>query len=131
MRETKTLLLLIALMGTSSLAFAQTKMIAHKSHSGKVGTFSIRGEGNFGLGPMKIAEKVEKLSDTTLVEIGRWNEVGYNGEGTYRDTMKIEDYEYFRMDRNYDLEARKIRYEHIEFVGFTEEELRLKAPSQE
>jgi len=32
-----------------STAFAQTKKIAHRSHSGKNSVFTVEGEGNFGL----------------------------------------------------------------------------------
>ncbi len=64
---------------------AQTKIIAHKSHSGKMETFSAKGDGNFGEiePPMKI-DTIIKISDTSVVQISR---MGWHHE----DVMRIVD----------------------------------------
>lgn len=63
----KMLLLLLLVAGTSATTFAQTKKIAHRSHSGKAATFTIDGRDNFGLGEeqkkqMEMARKAKSDS---------------------------------------------------------------------
>jgi len=63
----KTLILTIALFILSLTAFSQTKMIAHKSHSGSLQTFTTKGAHNFGNPPMPmVIDTVKRLSDTTV-----------------------------------------------------------------
>ena len=65
----------ILLIITSFLSiglFAQTKIIAHKSHSGKPNTFNINNSSdNFGL-PSSYIDTIFKISDTCVLEVG-WN----------------------------------------------------------
>lgn len=99
--------------------FAQTKLIAHKSHSGKLSTFSIKTEGNFGLSAWPVPEKVIKLSDSTLVEVGHMEGMGVSHE--YRDTILIKSHSCFSEGAH---PGEKARYENVEFIGFTPDELR-------
>lgn len=71
--------LFFLLLGTN--AFAQTKMIGHKSHSGNKANFTLMEEGNFGEPPMPIVPRViTKISDTLFV-------VTYSGYRIKRDTI--------------------------------------------
>jgi hypothetical protein len=55
-------LLLFALAGFSTAGFSQTKMIAHRSHSGSNSTFTLAGPDNFGETPeMAEARKKKEL----------------------------------------------------------------------
>jgi hypothetical protein len=60
----KQLILFVALMLASVLAFAQTKRIAHRSHSGKDHTFRLLGGDNFGLPEKKPVKKVMSKKDS-------------------------------------------------------------------
>lgn len=67
MKGTQMLLVLMLMYGTAS---SQTKKIAHKSHSGSVRSFSLKGSGSFGIvhkekykAPKK--DSVSKTKDTT------------------------------------------------------------------
>ena len=59
----KLTLLLAAAIAFGSSAFAQTKKIAHRSHSGKNSSFTVSEEGNFGL-PSDYKSKAVKDSST-------------------------------------------------------------------
>jgi len=52
----------------SSFSFAQTGLIAHKSHSGNAESYAFAAFGNFG-NPPPILRLVEKINDTTIVMI--------------------------------------------------------------
>ncbi len=55
----KRVFLLIVLAAVSSVGFAQTKRIAHRSHSGANRTFSLNGIDNFGTTPEMIKKQQE------------------------------------------------------------------------
>jgi hypothetical protein len=58
----KRLFLLFALAGLSTAGYSQTKMIAHRSHSGSNSTFTLAGPDNFGETPeMAEARKKQAL----------------------------------------------------------------------
>ena len=59
------LILLFLFMGLN--AFGQTKMIAHKSHSGSVETFTTKGAHNVGI--VEMLDSVIKLTDTSALFI--------------------------------------------------------------
>src|SRR5690606_27095393 len=71
MKTTYSLLLLVIV--AAAPAFAQTKMVAHKSHSGSAETFSVRGAGNFGeteeMRRRSRITKVIRISDTSAIEV--------------------------------------------------------------
>ena len=56
----KRLLLLFVLAGFSTAGFSQTKMIAHRSHSGSNSTFTLAGPDNFGETPEMAAARKKK-----------------------------------------------------------------------
>jgi hypothetical protein len=58
----KRFLVLFVLAGFSTAGFSQTKMIAHRSHSGSNSTFTLAGPDNFGETPeMAEARKKKEL----------------------------------------------------------------------
>ncbi|MBL4755603.1 MAG: hypothetical protein JKY52_18675 [Flavobacteriales bacterium] len=71
----------VLLLLVSTYTCAQTKMIAHLSHSGNVNTFSFNGEGNFGLREPRLQEIV-KISDTAVVAM-----FDFSYSGSRRDTL--------------------------------------------
>lgn len=72
------LFLVFALFSTG-VAFAQTGLIAHKSHSGTAATFTFADPGNFGA-PSPTLVSVKWLNDSTVVQkMDRW---GGNREDT-------------------------------------------------
>ncbi len=50
----KKIFMLVLMVCSASILFAQTKKIAHRSHSGSDRTFTIKGESNFGATPEMI-----------------------------------------------------------------------------
>ena len=79
-------LLLLAVLLTTTIATAQTKMVAHRSHSGSIETFDINGPGNFGETEEMRREaarggilKVIRLSDTSSIQVYKdLNDTTYN-----------------------------------------------------
>ena len=66
----KHILFLAFAMAFAYSSSAQTKMIAHRSHSGSDATFSLRGLDNFGyVPPMKEIKPIEPTKDTAKAEI--------------------------------------------------------------
>lgn len=68
----KLILTICLLAGFSATGFSQTKRIAHRSHSGNNGSFSIAGVHNFGLTPemeeeRKRKEKLQKAKADSLM----------------------------------------------------------------
>lgn len=65
----KTFFFLLLLLACTP-AFAQTKLVAHRSHGGSNATFTAREAGNFGEYEHRpVLRKVVKLSDTTAEEV--------------------------------------------------------------
>ncbi|MEO6611416.1 MAG: hypothetical protein ABIT05_04765 [Chitinophagaceae bacterium] len=68
----KRFLLLFVLAGLSATGFSQTKMIAHRSHSGSNSTFTLAGPDNFGETPeMAEARKKKELERAKADSIAR------------------------------------------------------------
>jgi len=65
----KMLLLLLLVAGTAATTFAQTKKIAHRSHSGKASTFTIDGADNFGLTPEMKRKEMERKAKADSVRM--------------------------------------------------------------
>jgi len=96
----------------SLTTYSQTKIIAHKSHSGKASTFNIHSVHNFGLGPMISTDTVIHVSDSIFVAVMS----EYLSKKTWKDTV-----EYSATNKNYYLQ-------HI-FLGKSLEELKSEMPS--
>jgi hypothetical protein len=63
----KKIILLLVIVFAASQAFAQTKRIEHRSHSGSNKTFTTKGNSNFGLSPEIIKKRdstAAKAKDT-------------------------------------------------------------------
>ena len=73
--KTKPPFFIAILLLISITVISQTKIIAHKSHSGKMSTFSIKSEGNFGL-PAHVIDSIRKISENVIVEYSRYNFAG-------------------------------------------------------
>jgi hypothetical protein len=68
--RTSYLLTLGLLLVASGGVYGQTKLVAHRSHSGSLGTFSTKGAGNFGeFIHFKRIVRVVKLTDTSAIEV--------------------------------------------------------------
>lgn len=61
-------ILLTAAIAISSGLFAQTKLIAHRSHSGSLATFSVDANCNLGLGPMERYYELEKIEEKDSIQ---------------------------------------------------------------
>ncbi len=112
-----TLLLLFSIT-----TYSQTKIIAHKSHSGKASTFNIHSVHNFGLGPMISTDTVIHVSDSIFVAIMS----EHLSKKTWKDTV-----EYSATNKNYylqniylnkSLEELQAEMPRTVFIGFEEEE---------
>ena len=57
---------MVVLLAGGADVFCQTKMIAHKSHSGGIESFSVNGSDNFGL-DMPDIDSVVRLTDTSVL----------------------------------------------------------------
>ena len=66
-------LFLTLLLTVAGQAIGQTKMVAHRSHSGSIETFDAAGEGNFGNPPnqqeFQVLRKVVRISDSSAIEV--------------------------------------------------------------
>lgn len=62
-------ILLTAALAISSGIFAQTKLIAHRSHSGSLATFSVDANCNLGLGPMERYYEIEEIEEKDSVSV--------------------------------------------------------------
>ena len=62
-------ILLTAALAISSGIFAQTKLIAHRSHSGSLATFSVDANCNLGLGPMERYYELEEIEEKDSVSV--------------------------------------------------------------
>lgn len=62
-------ILLTASLAISSGIFAQTKLIAHRSHSGSLATFSVDANCNLGLGPMERYYEIEEIEEKDSVSV--------------------------------------------------------------
>ena len=112
MKTTSNILALLFLLGCSTV-FSQTEIIAHKSHSGKMGTFSIFAPNDgsrFGLPPM-FMDSIKRISDSTVVEFARQG-------GFFIDTVTHHQY---CSDPNISLDSlRKLYPSDTRFIGFEE-----------
>ena len=102
-------------------AHSQTKMIAHRSHSGSTATFSTKGEGNFGNPPMRI-DSLIKISDTKMILV---SDPFYR----QRDTIDIKSYPY-TANPNIPLDSLKKLYPETTFVGFDKPKKPIKKTQQ-
>ena len=105
----KQLFSFLFLLSITLYSSAQTKIIAHKSHSGNMQHLSIKGAGNFGLDErMFIIDSIIRISETHLVQINRIGQ---------RDTLEIEKYPAFS-DPYSSLEDVFATHEDVTFIGF-------------
>ena len=65
----RSLILTIAATLLSVALFAQTKKIAHKSHSGSKKSFTVNGQGNFGVIANHPEHRTAKKPDTAKVKV--------------------------------------------------------------
>jgi len=94
---------------TAPSLFAQTTIIAHKSHSGTLSTFAYAPSGNFGEPPPRLVS-VTKINDTTIIQ--HINDMGF----IYDDT--IYNHPIFS-DPNMSVDTmQKMYYHAVEFKGF-------------
>jgi len=107
------ILLATALLASTTVAWSQTKLIAHRSHSGQPHTMTLDADDNFGDPPMLIM-KLEKFQDSMVIQ---YSDAWHN----QRDTFLIKDHPYFRK-----LEKGEVRipgvYSGAELIGFDEDE---------
>lgn len=71
------------LFSLSLISFGQTKLIAFKSHSGRLSNFSISGFDNVGMPPILI-DTILRLNDSIIVEI---SSIGWGKGGEFTDTI--------------------------------------------
>ncbi|TND01484.1 MAG: hypothetical protein FD123_4255 [Bacteroidetes bacterium] len=90
----------------SQVLVAQTKRIAHKSHSGSDAAFSNAGHDDFGNPPPR-ADTLIWINDSTVVQVDRW----------YRSRDTIVNHHYFQ-DPKVSLDSLKKIYPRTVFVGF-------------
>jgi hypothetical protein len=112
------LLLLFAVWIFAYSAFSQTQKIAHKSHSGSVATFTIEGDGGYGL-PTQfyILDTVVKYSDTCVIEIFTKT---FSSE-KYMDTLcENNQYRYMNLADKGVIDSLKQNsyFRSVEFIGF-------------
>lgn len=106
----KTLILIIILSALSLTAISQTKMIAHKSHSGSLQNFTTDGIHNFGDPPMPmVIDTVKRLSDSTIVR------VFHDYWGNNSDT--IQNHPFFN-DPNIAVDSLQKMFPETTFVGY-------------
>lgn len=103
---------------------AQTKIIAHKSHSGKAATFNIFSAHNFGLGPhhVTVVDTVFRVSDSTFVEVLRWEPNKHSWKNTITYTAENKNYYYERVYLGKSLEILEGEMPTTVFIGFEEED---------
>lgn len=102
-------IILIVLIGNK--AIGQTKIIAHKSHSGKMINFKAKNyPDNFGLPPSSI-DSIIKISETKIVEISHY-------PFRSRDTMKIEFSTYLFGYPKIPIDSIRKNYPYIKYIGF-------------
>ncbi|MES2284423.1 MAG: hypothetical protein V4547_01960 [Bacteroidota bacterium] len=117
----RNVVLAILIIGGNVNAFCQTKMIAHKSHSGKNNTFSpnSNSSGNFGNYYYVRTDSVVKISDKAIVTFISDYDTGTRVAGK-KDTV-YGDYSKISIDR-----LRALYPLPIKLVGFEEAEVRKK-----
>ena len=106
----KNLSLAICLLIFPIATFSQTKLIAHKSHSGSLSDFEVtQSSDNFGL-PQQILKSITWLSDTSVLEKGEhWGR-------EYVDTVYNHIY---CNNPNISIDSLKKLYsDHVEFINF-------------
>lgn len=112
----KTSFLVICLFAFG-FSFGQTKIIAHKSHSGDGTSIASEKDGNFGLPPERL-DSVIKISDSCIVEINNFG---------WRDTVYNHPYFIKSGASRSELES---RYPNVKFVGFDKPKSGKKHPEK-
>lgn len=80
--------IVVCFVGFTTEIQAQTKWIAHKSHSGDLAEINYNNKGNFGLAePFFAVDTVVKISNTCLVEIKTEHFSRNRNNGVLRDTI--------------------------------------------
>lgn len=135
-RQHRGLLLLARLLLVSCSSFAQTALIAHRSHGGTGRTFRAGRSGHdFGIPPYRhdrwVEEKLVWLGGTRALYSGRW--VKYNGQpptarpATFRDTIDLRQ-KTGEQDLSRMLQQLRRWYPEATFVGFDEQKMRATWP---
>jgi hypothetical protein len=103
MKATYLIIASLLLLGGMRVS-AQTKMIAHLSHSGSIESFDASGVDNFGLAPRHI-DSVLRLTDTSAIEFSNYG----------RDTVTNPAY-----GNNWKIISDSLRrqFPNVKFVGF-------------
>ena len=117
MKSLRIALFLGLLLSIHSSVFSQTKLIAHKSHSGKVKTFTAKAEGNFGLPShyrLRRLDSLIRISDTLAVAYSSIRETNV----VLKDTVRIDDPDYLGELSKMPIDDVKKRYPSIKFIGF-------------
>ncbi len=98
-------------LSISTNSYSQTKMIAHKSHSGSSKTFTPNSAGNFGEPFHFQLDTIVKLTDTSVVEIR-----------TFMEMREVDTIFNHRLCNNPEIgfDSLKIYYPHIALIGFEE-----------
>ncbi len=127
MKNKSTFILLAVLLFGTQLN-AQTKIIAHKSHSGKAGTFNINSNHNFGLSPIIYLDTLVRLSDSLFVEILHEQ----FSKNTWTDTVSYDasNKNYYRRFNylNKSLEELEEELPKTVLIGFDKKKKQLKFP---
>ncbi len=118
MKTRPTFFALLSLLLFSFQLQAQTKIIAHKSHSGKAGTFNIFSAHNFGLAPIVTTDTVIHVSDSIFVAIMHEEFSKSNWRDTVRYTEKNKRYYYRHIYLGKSLEELEEEMPNTVFIGF-------------
>jgi hypothetical protein len=102
----------LLLIAGSAGSFAQTKMIAHRSHAGSDETFTAEGSDNFGLGPTRRIDSVLKLSDSVVIEFSNFGDDTVEGRKGWNDPT-------------ISLDSLRAKHPRIKFIGFEKDQAAL------
>ncbi|MEZ4887517.1 MAG: hypothetical protein R3E32_22480 [Chitinophagales bacterium] len=119
--KTKQTFLAVFLLLFSCTLFAQTKIIAHKSHSGKPSTFNVFSAHNFGITPIIITDTVIRVTDSIFVAVMHEE----FSKSTWRDTVSYNEQTKNYYSRHYyfgkSLEVLQAEMPNTVFIGFEED----------
>jgi hypothetical protein len=105
-----TIVLIIGILSINGIA--QTKQIAHKSHSGTAESFTMDGPDNFGIVIRILSDSLIKLNDSTAVEKRYFT----FGETQMQDTLHSSIFSNLTIQRRDSINNR--REVPVTFVGF-------------
>lgn len=128
--KTKFIFLLFVILLLSTHLQAQTKIIAHKSHSGKAATFNIHSSHNFGWVPIMVLDTLVRLSDSVYVEIMHERTFNNIEKDTVVHNANTKNYYRQFVYIGKSLEELKADYPQTVFIGFEEAQQKPKKKFQ-